>query len=144
MTERRKVVWAFLVMVAVVVTILTFRPFAHRDGKGYELARCGMQMRVVLNAIRSYQSEMLAYPTGSGSKVIRQLQGSNPKQRNFIETSSIAFNSLREWVDPWGTPFTLVVDPNGGGRISSAGPNRQFGDADDLEVLLEDPATERR
>jgi hypothetical protein len=84
-------------------------------------ARCRVVLMMRLQAeIKNYQYEFGSYPTGDYDQVLKKLSGDNPQKFEFLR------------VDPWGTPFAVNFLSTNSFVISSAGPNKKFGDADDI------------
>lgn len=68
------------------------------------------------------------YPTGTWQEISQALMGKNQEGHVFIDPKWT--NRQGELVDPWGTPFSLTIETNV--ILKSAGPNRRFGDKDDV------------
>jgi hypothetical protein len=84
-------------------------------------ARCKLVLMMRLQAeIKNYQYKFGSYPTGDYTQILKKLLGDDPKKIEILR------------VDPWGTPFTVNFLSTNSFVISSAGPNKKFGDADDI------------
>ena len=70
--------------------------------------------------IGNYQYKFGRYPTGDYDEVLKKLFVDDPKKFAYYR------------VDPWGTPFTISFLSTNAFVIASAGPNKKFGDADDI------------
>ena len=76
-------------------------------------------------AIRQYEAEFGAKPTGDCRAVFRALRGENPRHIVFIQFADRSISSEGDLLDPWGTPYKLYYS----GKdvlVRSAGPNKQF------------------
>jgi hypothetical protein len=85
-------------------------------------------------ALKAYHMECGNSPTGSQAAVMKALCGSNPRQIIFYElpSSKRRQNALGEFLDPWGTPYEISIVSSNEVRVRSAGPNKKFGDSDDI------------
>lgn len=97
------------------------------------------QMRVLLTALQSYESQYGNYPTGSEVVILKALTGANPRKMNFLVLGSWHTNTLGELLDPWGMPFRIVKASTNEVIIRSAGPNLTHGDKDDIVTSLRPP-----
>ena len=87
-----------------------------------------------MGAFEAYKAEFGGYPSGSSTVTLRRLQGDNPRQHNFLSPLRPAdINKQGEYLDPWKTPYDIMILSDAFVRIRSAGPNKRFGDEDDLE-----------
>ena len=78
-----------------------------------------------------YKTEVGSWPTGNQARIMKTLMGDNPRRIVFIDTSAKSLNQRGEFVDPWGTPLAISFS-NDVPHVASAGPNKQFGDTDDI------------
>ena len=84
-------------------------------------ARCKLVLIMRLQTeIKNYQYKFGSYPTGDYTQILKRLFRDDPQQIEILR------------VDPWGTPFTVNFLSTNRFVISSAGPNKKFGDADDI------------
>jgi hypothetical protein len=68
-------------------------------------------------------------PAGDSQAIFRLLMGQNDKNRVFLESTRT--NAANEPLDNWGTPYRIEMADDSRYTIRSAGPDKQFGDADD-------------
>lgn len=72
-------------------------------------------------------------PVGENSEITAALTGANPLGFAFVPKSHPAINAAGELRDRWGTPFRFHQRSGTQMEIRSAGPDRKFGTADDVE-----------
>ncbi len=77
-------------------------------------------------ACEMYQAEYHVFPSGDNAAITRALRG------DFITLKSRDMNPAGEVIDPWGTPYKFELQDGKPPSIRSAGPDRIFGDEDDL------------
>ena len=88
------------------------------------------EMTCFLLAMQSYQSLYGHYPTTNESNILQPLLGDNPRGTPLLSLRAHSTNSIGQFIDPWGTPYYIKIGTNV--VIRSAGPNRAFGDKDDI------------
>jgi type II secretory pathway pseudopilin PulG len=125
-----------LVMVAVLlfgVSVVWFGipqvRFAAEQGK---VSRVRAQLLAIVEAGEAYRAEYGSVPQGGATAVLSALRGSNEKERVFLELPAGMTNERGEVVDVWGTPVEIWTTGSQRVEARSAGPNRRFGDHDDL------------
>jgi len=79
-------------------------------------------------SIAAYKGTFGEFPTGSSAEIASALLGRNTSHVPVLTRS----NAL---VDPWGTAFRITIVGDNV-EVRSAGPNRTFGDADDIDVRI--------
>jgi hypothetical protein len=72
-------------------------------------------------------------PVGENSEITAALTGANPLNFAFLPSNHPAINRAGELCDRWGTPFRFHQLSGTQMEIRSAGPDRKFGTADDVE-----------
>lgn len=82
-------------------------------------------------ALKTYRTEFGAWPTGNQARLMKTLLGDNSQKITFYDVPLKSLNQRSEFVDPWGVPF-LISFSNDEPQVTSAGPNKQFGDKDDI------------
>ena len=87
-----------------------------------------IEMRNILAALQYYEAEYDQYPPGSSSEILQVLVGNNPKKKAFLNIPERSTNSAGEFVDPWRTPYRIIIESTNRVTIQSAGKNRIFGD----------------
>ncbi len=112
-------------------TVLFGLPQVRRAARIGAAARARYQMQQWARASEAYRQEHQRMPEGDLAAVLATLRR-DPASRTFLVTQETG-DSGRLLLDPWGTPWQI----RDGERIEihSAGPNRRFGDDDDLSSL---------
>lgn len=70
-------------------------------------------------------------PVGENNEIAAALSGANPLEIVLIPKTHRAFNARGELCDRWGTPFRFHQLSGQKMELTSAGPDRKFGTADD-------------
>src|SRR6267378_5847620 len=122
-------------IIILVVPILMPR-WGHRE-TGVPLVK--IEMRSLLGALQYYEAEYDEYPSGSSSGILQALLGNNPKKKVFLSIPERSTNNTGEFVDPWRTPYRIIVESTNRVTIQSAGMNRIFGDNDDVTMSTSYP-----
>lgn len=78
---------------------------------------------VLKAALNQYRATYGHYPGGSALAQIAALRGNNPRKIYFLDLDNA-------FIDPWGTAYRVELDGTNV-EVSSAGPDRRFGTADD-------------
>jgi len=94
-------------------------------------------VQVIELALDGFAFENGGYPKGTRGEICRLLRGEsingqNPKKLDYVEALPTEMNSTGEFLDPWGEPYRISVDPRV--RVYSYGPNRidEQGGGDDI------------
>ena len=136
MSKRLKIL-SIAAGVGVVVYLLLF-PHFHGDRFSKPTLlffRCQSDMTTLMIACKAYRTEYNANPTGDMATLLAILKGNNTRHVVFIDLPNEKINKRGEFIDPWGTPFEVsFVGANGQVRIRSAGPDKKFGDKDDVNI----------
>ena len=90
-----------------------------------------MDIASLVGAIKGYESECGAVPTGERSNVVKLLSGYNSKKIQFLVLRQ-TLEHPNEMVDPWGTSYQIEFSQQTNFVIRSAGKDKIFGDADDI------------
>ncbi len=92
------------------------------------------QLRLALDL---YLGEQGVYPGGSAAEISLLLRGhaigtQNPTKASYVEAAPREVNDRGEFVDPWGTPYRIIIATPP--RVYSCGPNRvdENGAGDDV------------
>jgi hypothetical protein len=81
----------------------------------------------LISAFREYAQEFQDLPTGTSGEMTQALTGENPSSHRFLLVPAKQLNARGELLDPWGTPYRLVVEHDQHEvRVQSAGANRVF------------------
>jgi len=83
-------------------------------------------------AMKGYQRTYGKFPVGDNATILKALRGENPKRSHFFDVRSGSLDEHGAFIDPWRTPYLIETNLTNGISIRSAGPNRGFGDADDV------------
>ena len=76
-------------------------------------------------------------PVGENDEITAALAGDNRLHFAFIAPTNRAINSQGQLCDRWGTPFRFHQVSGTDMEIRSAGPDRKFGTADDVQFAPE-------
>ena len=104
------------------------------------------ETRQFLSGLSTYHQMFGHYPDGDSATIMNALMGDNPTHTPILVPSRGATNQAGGWLDPWGTPYEVIVPPSieiarkrsgpvlqqGSPVVKSAGPNKRFGDPDDI------------
>ena len=72
-------------------------------------------------------------PVGENDEITAALAGDNPLHYAFISPRLRAINGRGELCDRWGTPIRFHQVSGTDMELRSAGPDRKFGTADDVQ-----------
>ncbi len=84
-------------------------------------------------AMEEHRKHLGHYPSGELADTLRSLRGENEKKIVFLLMDAKSAGSGGEFLDPWGTPYRIEIQGTNHLRIASAGPNKTFGDGDDIQ-----------
>jgi hypothetical protein len=128
---RKRFVYRLLVYL-VLCGIIAYIVLPHRSGSERpRIPRGQAEIRNLDTAFNHFHAYYEIFPQGTNAEVLRILLGENPRKVVFFGANSNKFNSQREFLDPWETPYKIKVEQTNY-MIRSAGPNKIFGDKDDL------------
>jgi len=104
--------------------------------RGYGSIRIKIEEDAIAGALKHYLNDYGVFPTGNTESVERilggeNLNGKNPQQIRFLNFKPSIEHS-NTMVDPWRTPYVINFFSTNHFAISSAGPNKNFGDKDDI------------
>jgi len=119
-------------LVAVFLGVLAFFPDIGPPHTHPVLPRAQVMILSLDTACKAYYAEYGSYPAGDNAAIVRQFRGDNPHKTVFLEVESRDLSSSGEVIDPWGTPYKFELRGGKPPVIRSAGPDRVFGDEDDL------------
>jgi hypothetical protein len=87
----------------------------------------------IQTACLSYMTEYDRLPPSSDNqKLAAALMGNNSRHIVFVSFSRNELNSKGEIVDRWGTPLQITLQGTSTIQVTSAGPDKIFGTADDI------------
>ena len=137
----------FKVMMGVLVLILLLFSYSMTQslksigGAAHSLREARMLPTLVQNACFSYLMEYNQFPPPDNQRLAAALLGENSRRVVFITLPKGALNTKGEIVDRWGTPLKITIKGNSEVQVISAGPDREFGTADDIySAKAGDPA----
>jgi hypothetical protein len=88
---------------------------------------------LIETACLSYMTEYGRLPPDADNqKLTAALMGDNSRQIAFISLSKNQLNAKNEMVDRWGTPLRIAFLGSTTIQVTSAGPDKIFGTADDI------------
>jgi len=121
---------SILILATAVVSAFTFHHFSKHS-------RALHDVQVIALALDGFAFENGDFPQGTRGEICRMLRGEsingqNPKKLDYVEALPIEMDGTGEFLDPWGEPYRISVDPKV--RVYSCGPNRldEHGDGDDI------------
>jgi type II secretory pathway pseudopilin PulG len=103
--------------------------FAAEQG---QVTRAQMQLGAFLEATEEYRRTFGELPDGTPAEVAAALLGENSGRQVFLQVTTEGTNALGQLVDPWGTAWEIWQVSEDRLEARSAGPNRRYGDHDDL------------
>ena len=90
-------------------------------------------------AIKLYGTDHDGYPIGDTKSVMNSLNGNNPSKQLYL--TGLKIRDEEEIPDSWDTPIEIMVYDEKSYLIRSAGPNKIFGDEDDIKLEKKNPNT---
>ncbi len=81
---------------------------------------------------RDYRAIAGENPVGTNAEIMKAMMGANPKGLTLGPPPGQVLNDKGELLDPWQTPYFFHQVTKDLMEIHSAGPDQQFGTADDL------------
>jgi hypothetical protein len=83
----------------------------------------------------SYRRSLGSVPAGMNDQVVAALQGENLRGLVVFPSKHAALSPKGELLDRWGTPYWFHAQSSKQMDVISAGPDKQFGTADDVASL---------
>jgi hypothetical protein len=129
-----------LTLALLLIVLLAFAYFTERELNIIDKALAGKTIQheaefvaMIRNACLSYSTEYNRLPPDSDNKrLTAALTGENARHISFLWLSQSQLNSNNEMIDHWGTPLKIIFQGTSGIQITSAGPDKIFGTADDI------------
>ena len=90
-------------------------------------------------ALRGYEADYGTWPPGDTVAIMQALKGANARHVVYIAFTPSITAPDGTMLDPWGTSYRIDYPSPDSIRITSAGPDRQFGTSDDIQNVR--PAT---
>ena len=128
----RPIFWVVLTILAVgvVAVVAALRALKHVD----TIPRVDMEIASISSALKDYEGTYGRFPSGNARAIFESLRGSNPLERVFLNVQESSISPEGDLLDPWGTAYEVEVDVEEI-LVRSAGPNRVFGDSDDISLM---------
>ncbi len=119
-----KFVLIFCGVVLVALVVLLVVPLGGTDPQ-VKQKRAHPITRQLSEAFIAYKNEYATYPSGDYEKMLRALQGENPRKIVFITFAPRELDARGVLVDPWGVSYRIELpEGNSRPRVWSSGPNR--------------------
>jgi hypothetical protein len=115
-----------LLLVCLVGTLL---PDYH-NRRGAKIAVTKRELQSIASALDKYFTTSNSFPAGDSAAMLRTLIGSNSAGTIFLNPRKT--NASGEMLDMWSTPYRIEIAGQTNTVMRSAGPNRRFGDKDDI------------
>jgi hypothetical protein len=112
---KRLFVW--LGVLAVIALLYAMYLPAETGSTLNKYRRCRVTLLTLKDEFGSYKYKFGSYPTGDYDQILKKLFEDSPQYFR---------------VDPWGTPYAVSFSSTNSFIISSAGPDKKFGDKDDI------------
>lgn len=134
-TVKKKPVLFWVALSALILATAAVSAFTVHHFSKHSKARHDVQ--VIALALDGFAFENGDFPQGTRGEICRMLRGEsingqNPKKLDYVEALPTEMDGTGEFLDPWGEPYRITVDPKV--RVYSTGPNRldERGDGDDI------------
>jgi len=124
-----------LIWIGAAIVTAFFTPIIHLPPAPPDKThRALLDLKSLTKACRYYNLEYETHLKGNNAELARILMGDNSRKIVFLDSHQTRRNTQGEVVDPWGTPYKFSLVDGQPAVILSAGPNRLFGDQDDLNT----------
>ncbi len=140
---RRGCVLTITILSAIVLVLsILFWVFKWPELKKLETSKFAY---LIEDALEQYKSDQKSYPPAE--KVAPALYGENEREKRYLNgLESIVEDG--EFTDMWETPFKIEFPAEGvseKAKVTSAGPDGEFGNADDItsQLILDEIARRR-
>jgi hypothetical protein len=97
-----------------------------------KLARCKIEMQGIAIACLFYEENFGSSPASATNISWNALLGEIRSNVVYLDVPQKSLNPSKEYLDPWGNPYLVQSTLPAEVTIVSAGPNRNFGDRDDM------------
>ena len=135
MKPAKRKVWTVYGVVALVLglALLSTIPGGPGNLRAAIRAKAANETNQIQTACLAYYAEYGQMPDSpENSRLIKSLTGDSPRKIQFLVLNPRDLNSKGEMIDPLGTPFRITFDADSTVHVTSAGPDKVFGTADDL------------
>ena len=119
-------------MVVVVAAVGAWAVF-----RASKLSQAKHDVQAIALALDVFARENGNYPKGTPAEICRMLRGEtingqNPKKLDYIEAEPQEMDGIGEFIDPWGNPYRMLIDPTA--HVYSFGANHidEHGEGDDI------------
>ena len=122
-----------LVVISIIALLVGFTvPMVRRGQEAALRSRVLSEINVIVRAVEAYHREYGRYPHGSreyrngNSELIDVLRAAdtedaralNPRRYNFLDVDNHSLSgerddSNRDFLDPWGEPYRVIINPEG-------------------------------
>jgi hypothetical protein len=120
-------------LVLLLVSAVAFGlPQVRRAAELGRVARARSQLAAFAAACEAYRVAFGNLPAGPPASVVGSLTGSNARRQVFLDLKPGMTDGAGALIDPWGTPWEFTYAGSRKLEARVAGPNRRFGDDDDL------------
>ncbi len=101
--------WIGMLVAAFLMVIALSLLFPVQSGHGPVSKRlvARNELNQIHAALKFYIAEFGIPPIGGSAQIMAALQGGNPRHIVCFEADAKRFNSLGEFLDPWGTPYRI-------------------------------------
>jgi len=129
-----------LILALLLLALLTLAYFANKELNDINKAVAAKKIQreaqfatMIRDACLNYAVEYNRLPPDSDNKrLTAALRGDNARQIPFLSLSKSQLNADNEMIDLWGTPLKITFQGSSGIQVTSAGPDKVFGTADDI------------
>jgi hypothetical protein len=94
--------------------------------------RCRCEVMDIAVGIEKYKSTYQVYPAETNGALWKQLSGDNPQKIVFTAIKARSITTNGEFLDPWGTPYTVSIPTTNICVVTSAGRDKMLGTVDDI------------
>ena len=130
---RKRIVYGAGITGVVIIGIAFFLPSLARvkggPGPNYRTRSLAKDLSVCMEI---YKEKFGDFPHGNNRDVVRILSGDNSRKAQYLSLGNRFTNHSGEAIDGWGTPLQIEILRTNTPMVRSAGPNKKFGDGDDI------------
>ena len=127
-----KVMMGVLVLMLLLFSYSMMQSLKSIGSTAHSLREARLFPTLVQNACFTYLMEYNRFPPLENKRLAAALLGENSRKMVFITLPKKGLNAEGEIVDRWGTPLKITFKANTDVQVISAGPDREFGTADDI------------
>ena len=97
-----------------------------------KMAVLKQDIKCLITALELYKNDFGSFPSGDNAQIMRAISGENIKKKAYIESSQDSKNPQGELLDPWRTPYLILITDSQP-VIASAGSAKNF---DSTAIIL--------